>query len=75
MKQAYKMSAFLRRWKKIETTGLCKVVNGGPDGGPHQYVEIQRRLFGIKIFKSWVVERRIIWADPETVTIINYSDL
>ena len=68
MKQAYELTecgdwATGMWWSPVTTTGRCKKVTGGLDGEKH-YVQVQRKLFGIPLWKSWVSANNIKWVDP-----------
>lgn len=70
MKEAYfKSAGDVYGWcyEKVELTGNCKTVTGGPFG-KQKYYEVQRRLFGYKLFKSWFSEHNIVFFDPVVET-------
>ena len=48
-------------FKPVELTGRCKRVTY-PSGAVFEYVECQRRLFGIKIGTFWEDKDCITWA-------------
>lgn len=72
MKQAYENKAAgdwpcMSRWVPVETTGRCKKVEGGLHNELYYY-QIQRRLFGIPLWKCWILSDYIKWCDPVVET-------
>lgn len=55
-------------WQKVELTGIYKQVHGGPYD-ERTFYQIQHRIFGIPVWKSWVREDDIKFFDKETATI------
>jgi hypothetical protein len=53
-------------YKPVELTGKCKRVTY-PGGSPYEYVQCQRRIFGIKCGTFWLNKDFIRWADPKKV--------
>jgi hypothetical protein len=65
MKQAYikDYDDYYYSWVKIEPTGLCKKIVGGPYKDKIM-VQIQRRYFGIPFGKYWIDKESIHYFDP-----------
>lgn len=53
-------------YRKVELTGLCKEVSGGPDYQTKIYYQVERKLFGFYISYSWVPSYNIGFFDKET---------
>jgi hypothetical protein len=70
MQEAYqrKIGDWHFYWKKVELTGMCKRVSGGPYGDRF-YRQVQRRLFGIPVWKSWIPEDEISFFDKQKVAV------
>ncbi len=70
MKQAYIRSydGYSWDWKKVELTGLCKKVSGGPHGD-REYVQIRSKFFWLFSIKFWVTPDEVQHFDPETKVI------
>jgi hypothetical protein len=73
MKQAYEKVYYGDyggySWGLVELTGKCKKVSGGLNTQEHHYYQVQRRFFGIPVFKDWVHKGNIEFCDPEVETI------
>lgn len=54
------------KYRKVELTGLCKEVSGGPDCKTKTYYQVERKLFGFYIYYSWVTSYNIGFFDKET---------
>lgn len=53
----------------IELTGKVKVITTG--GKSYKYYQVQRRLFGFKMWKSWLYENNIEWHEPTKIEIVD----
>lgn len=77
MKQAYKKvynTHGLYDFVPVELTGKCKNVSGGPWWSDNfsselNYVQVQRRVFGIPLGKYWVEKKSIRICDPITEVV------
>ena len=69
MKQAYYKAFSIyeyEKYKKAEITGLCKTIRGGPYG-IRKMTQIQHRLLGIPLWKSWIDSEDVYYFNKETV--------
>jgi hypothetical protein len=57
-------------WQKVELTGKCKRVTGGPYGD-RNYVQIKNKFFGIPMGNMWVDEQDISYFDE--VSVVEYT--
>lgn len=71
MKQAYEKvyDMYGYSFQKVETTGKCKKITGGVEEEETHYVQVQRKLFGIPVWKTWVPIENIKWCGPSVETI------
>lgn len=67
MSNAYKKvyDAYSYTWVKVELTGLCKKVTGGPWASeePLVYRQAQYRLFGIPLWTYWISTTMLAFFD------------
>lgn len=59
------------KYRKVELTGLCKEVSGGPDYKTKTYYQVKRKLFGFHVFNSWVPSWNIDFFDRVTEKVYN----
>lgn len=66
MKQSYKKVwyDYGYSWRRVELTGLCKKITGGPEDKERTYYQAQRRLFGVPIVKHWIFKDNVSFFDP-----------
>lgn len=53
-------------YRKVELTGLCKEVSGGPDCETKTYYQVKRKIFGFHVFNRWVPSWEVDFFDKET---------
>lgn len=56
----------------LEFTGKCKKVNS--QGEVNEFMQVQRRVFGLPLYKSWVNKSDIRWFDKTTVEYYDCGD-
>ena len=56
-------------YNPVKLTGKCKSVTGGPY--PAEYIQVQRYILGIPVWKSWVSKSDIVYFDKRQEKIYN----
>lgn len=71
MKQAYKKvyEPHGYSWRKVELTGICLKVTGGPHEEDRHYYQTQVRLFGIPLGKNWIPKEDVKFFDSVVETL------
>lgn len=66
MKQAYmkKWGDYSDYWVRVELTGRCSKVTGGPPEEDRHYYQAQKRWFGIPVYKYWINKTCVKFFDP-----------